>query len=87
MNPAFYGEALRRLRRQRGITQAELGERIGASRSRVSKWERGAVVLRVATAEDAVGALGYTFRQFLLLAEELADEQGDPGGPEDGEES
>ncbi len=33
------GQNLRRLRRERGLGQAELGRRIGASKQSVSNWE------------------------------------------------
>jgi len=35
------GERLARLRRERGLTQVELGERLGVTQSHVSEWERG----------------------------------------------
>ena len=35
------GEMIAGLRKQRGITQAELGERLNVTFQAVSKWERG----------------------------------------------
>ena len=36
-----FGENLQFLRRQKGITQEELAERLAVSRQSVSKWESG----------------------------------------------
>ena len=36
-----FGETLRKLRKGRGMTQSELGEKIGASKAVVSKFETG----------------------------------------------
>lgn len=35
------GRQISRFRRMRGMTQAELGRRVGVSRERVGNWERG----------------------------------------------
>ena len=37
----FIGENIRRLRREKGITQEVLAERLHVSAAAVSKWERG----------------------------------------------
>lgn len=37
----FIGEAIRKARKQQGLTQAELGERMGVQRTQVSKLENG----------------------------------------------
>ena len=41
MNIKKVGEQIAALRKAKGITQNELGERIGVSFQAVSKWERG----------------------------------------------
>ena len=38
------GEKIRRARLKKGLSQAELGEKLGVQRSAVSKWEKGQVV-------------------------------------------
>ena len=38
------GEKIRRARLKKGMSQAELGEKLGVQRSAVSKWEKGQVV-------------------------------------------
>ena len=37
----YFGENLRRLRMERGMTQEGLGDHLGISFQSVSKWERG----------------------------------------------
>ncbi len=37
----FIGENIKRLRRERGLTQETLAERLHISAAAVSKWERG----------------------------------------------
>lgn len=37
----FIGENIARLRKEKGWTQAELGEKLGVSHQAVSKWESG----------------------------------------------
>lgn len=37
------GERMRAIRKQRGLSQAQLGELLGAAQSHVAKWERGAL--------------------------------------------
>lgn len=41
MNIEKVGEQIAVLRKAKGLTQSELGERIGVSFQAVSKWERG----------------------------------------------
>ena len=41
MDTYVTGAAVRQLRESRGMTQAELGEKIGVSSKTVSKWETG----------------------------------------------
>jgi len=55
------GAALRRLRERRGLTQAELGRRVGATQPEISKLERRADV-RLTTLQAYVAALGGRLR-------------------------
>ena len=41
MDTYITGAAIKRLREAKGITQAELGDRIGVGSKAVSKWETG----------------------------------------------
>ncbi|AXK81548.1 helix-turn-helix domain-containing protein [Pseudolabrys taiwanensis] len=51
------GAALRRYRRQKKLTQAALGERMGARQATVSKLEGGAPATQLDTLIDALAAL------------------------------
>jgi HTH-type transcriptional regulator/antitoxin HipB len=57
-DPKDLGEAIRRARRQRGLTQAELGDRLGVGRMTVSRLEKGESV-SVETALRALSECGY----------------------------
>lgn len=57
--PGTEARTLAELRRNRGLTQAEVGARMGISQSDVSKLERRTDV-RVSTLRDYLGALGLT---------------------------
>lgn len=52
------GAIIRRARRNAGLTQAELGNRIGLRQATISKLEAGAPATRVSTLLDALTALG-----------------------------
>lgn len=61
------GAALKAARRRAGLTQAQLGARIGADQSAISKWERGTRGSRV-PAEAVAGlarALGLTHAEIM----------------------
>lgn len=71
MNPlegdefAGLGEALRRLREDRGLTQKELAQRSGTARRVVNSWETGRNLPRVPTLEGALEALGADLFELL----------------------
>jgi HTH-type transcriptional regulator/antitoxin HipB len=52
------GAIIRRERRNAGLTQAELGKRIGLRQATISKLEAGEPATRVSTLLDALTALG-----------------------------
>lgn len=52
------GAIIRRARRNAGLTQAELGKRIGLRQATVSKLEAGESATRLSTLLDALTALG-----------------------------
>lgn len=52
------GAVLRRVRRQRGLTQAGLGERVGLRQATVSKLEAGEPGTRIETLMEVLGGLG-----------------------------
>ncbi len=59
------GKTIALLRSQKGITQSELGERIGVSFQAVSKWERGETLPDVSVLTDLADVLETTV-DFLL---------------------
>lgn len=52
------GAVIRRARRNAGLTQTELGKRIGLRQATISKLEGGAPATRLSTLLDALTALG-----------------------------
>lgn len=52
------GAIIRRARRNAGLTQTELGKRIGLRQATVSKLEAGEPATRISTVLDALMALG-----------------------------
>jgi len=65
MNIQKVGELIAALRREHGLTQAELGERLHVSSQAVSKWERGETLPDTASLPDLAAILG-TSIDFLL---------------------
>ena len=52
------GAIIRRARRKAGLTQAELGKRIGLRQATISKLEKGKPATQLITLLDALTALG-----------------------------
>lgn len=52
------GAIIRRARRNAGLTQTELGQRIGLRQATISKLEKGEPATRISTLLDALTALG-----------------------------
>ena len=52
-------DLIREARLRAGITQAELGRRIGRSQSQVARWERGAVTPSFETLLELIRACGF----------------------------
>ena len=69
MSEYISGAAIRTLREQRGITQRELGDRLGVSDKAVSKWENGRGLPDITLLEGLASELG------VSVAELLAGEQ------------
>ncbi len=62
------GANIRRLREQRNLTQDELGNMVGASRSTITQWERGWTTPRMGNIQILAGIFGVT------TADIIADE-------------
>ena len=52
------GELIREARLRAGLTQAELGERIGQQQSVIARWERGAVIPSLETLRQVIRGCG-----------------------------
>ena len=66
-----FGEKLSSLRKQRGMTQVELAEKLSISRQAVSRWERG-------TAEPSTENLICIGRLFDVSVDDLMDKNSAP---------
>lgn len=70
MDNGKIGELIHRLRRERGLTQLQLAERLGVSDKAVSKWERGLGCPELSLLPDLAEALELDMGK--LLSGELA---------------
>ena len=69
MNTEKVGEQIAVLRKSKGLTQSELGERLGVSFQAVSKWERGETLPDTALLPDLAKILETTI-DFILCGNE-----------------
>lgn len=69
MNNKNVGTAIATLRGKKGMTQAELGERVGVSFQAVSKWERGEALPDVALLPALADVLETTIDYILRYGE------------------
>jgi len=64
----YYGEILRERRKELGITQKELAERVGRERTYINRIERGETDLQLSSFIRITEALGIVLRLDLNLA-------------------
>ena len=76
MNTLKVGSQIAILRKAKGITQNELGERIGVSFQAVSKWERGETLHDTALLPDLANILETTIDNILTGGEKVVDYKG-----------
>lgn len=76
MNIEKVGRQIAALRKAKGITQSELGERIGVSFQAVSKWERGETLPDTAILPDLAKILETTVDYILLGSERIVEYKG-----------
>lgn len=69
LNNKEFGKTITFLRTQKGITQAELGERLGISFQAVSKWERGETYPDISILTDLADILNTTTDYLLRSGE------------------
>ena len=72
MDTYVTGAAVRQLRESRGMTQAELGEKIGVSSKSVSKWETGKGLPDISLLQPLAQALGISLIE-LVNGERIAN--------------
>lgn len=65
MDTYVTGAAVRQLRESRGMTQAELGEKIGVSSKTVSKWETGKGLPDISLLQPLAQALGISLIELM----------------------
>ena len=76
MNTNKVGEQIAHLRKEKGLTQSELGERIGVSFQAVSKWERGETLPDTSILPDLARVLETTVDYILLGGEKILEYKG-----------
>lgn len=76
MNTQKVGEQIAVLRKAKGITQSELGERIGVSYQAVSKWERGEALPDITLLPDLAKILETTVDFILIGGEKTVEYKG-----------
>ena len=59
VNAYIVGEAIRKVRLAKSLTQERLGERIGVQRAQISKLEKGTSVIYFAYYEPCVSSIGH----------------------------
>jgi transcriptional regulator with XRE-family HTH domain len=72
------GQAIRKLRKERGLTQAQLAQAADTDDKRISRLERGWTNPAWGTARRVAAALGVPLSELAALAERL--ERGDEEG-------
>ena len=76
MNTEKVGKQIADLRKSKGITQCELGERIGVSFQAVSKWERGETLPDTTLLPDLAKILETTIDNILIGSEKVSEYKG-----------
>ena len=76
MNTEKVGEQIAVLRKSKGLTQSELGERLGVSFQAVSKWERGETLPDITLLPDLAKILETTIDFILLGSEKVIEYKG-----------
>lgn len=70
-----FGRAVRHLRQERGLTQAELADRLGLGRTSVTNLERGAQNLPLSMLPELASALGIDLLRLVATAMGVSDER------------
>lgn len=76
MNTEKIAEQISSLRKSKGLTQNELGERVGVSFQAVSKWERGETLPDISVLPDLAKVLETSIDNILLGGEKQIEYKG-----------
>ena len=76
MNTSKIAEQISALRKNKGLTQNELGERVGVSFQAVSKWERGETLPDITVMPDLAKVLETSIDNILLGGEKQVEYKG-----------
>lgn len=74
MDQGKIGNFIRERRKEQGMTQEELAEKLNISKNAVSKWERGMNLPDVSIMQELCGLLNITLNE-LFAGEKIADEK------------
>ena len=74
MYASYTGEKISALRREKGLTQKELAERLNVTNKAVSKWERGKNFPDLTLLPPLADALGTTVSELLGVEQPIAEE-------------
>ena len=73
MNQEKIGKFIARYRKDKGLTQENLAEKLNISKNAISKWERGLNLPDVSIMQELCKILGFTLNE-LFIGEKIADE-------------
>ncbi|MCH5187526.1 MAG: helix-turn-helix transcriptional regulator [Oscillospiraceae bacterium] len=76
VSPEKTGRQIAAMRKTAGLTQSELGDRLGVSYQAVSKWERGETLPDVGLLPDLAGVLRTTVDSLLTGGEKIMNYRG-----------
>lgn len=76
VKPEKVGEQIALMRKEKDLTQAQLGERLGVSYQAVSKWERGETLPDVGLLPDLAAVLGTSVDRLLSGGEKVMEFRG-----------
>ena len=68
--PMISGDLLKEARLRAGLTQTELGERVGKAQSAIARWERGEVQPSLETLRSIIRACGFELSFFMSVADD-----------------
>ena len=75
MDKYKFGEFIYQKRKQQGLTQEELGRKLGVTNKAVSKWEVGETVPEVTMLEPLASALNVSVDELLTQKEKNKEEK------------